>query len=257
MIDSHAHLLPEYFRDDEIEGVLERAREAGVSAVVNVGTRLDDSAQAIALAAARPEVWATAGVHPHEAAALTADALVRLRELLRQPRVVAVGECGLDYHYDHAPRDVQREALRLQVRLARECGLPLVLHNRDSDDDLVTILTEEGAEEVGGVVHAFSTSVDTAKRCLDLGFHLGFGGMITFAKADNVRAALAATPLERLLLETDAPYLTPVPHRGSRNEPARVAIVAARAALERGVDLEGIAEATAANTRRLFRLPAA
>ena len=260
LIDSHAHLLAEYYDADETAAALARARADGVVALVDVATDLDDGAEVMALAEREADVWATVGVHPHEARVFAergADAVVaELRARAGHPRVVAIGECGLDYHYDHSPRDVQRQALRLQVRLARELGRPLVLHNRESDDDLLAILREEGAAEAGGVVHAFSTTEEVARACLELGFHLGFGGMITFKKADEIRRALKVTPLDRLLLETDSPYLTPAPHRGQRNEPARVRLVCERAAHELGIAVDEVATRTTANARRLFGLTA-
>ena len=251
--DSHAHLLERYY-PGEVEATLARARAAGVAIILNVGTTVAESAEAAALAERNDDVWATAGVHPHEARDLDAAALERLRELLARPRVVAVGECGLDYHYDLSPREVQREALRTQIRLAREVKKPLVLHNRESDQDLLAILREEGAAEAGGVLHCFTAGPEAARQALDLGFHLGFGGILTFKNADEVRAALKLCPLDRVLLETDCPYLTPIPHRGKRNEPAYVALVLAKVAEITGLTPEHLAEATSANTRRLLRI---
>jgi TatD DNase family protein len=253
-VDTHAHLSRAYFGPDEIAAVLGRARAAGVAAVIDVGTGLADSREAIERAAGDPFLRAAAGFHPHEAKDLDDAAFAALSRLAADDRVVAVGECGLDYHYDHSPREAQRAALRRQIGLARAVKKPLVLHNRESDADLLVILAEEGAREAGGVVHAFSSGVATAAKLLDLGFHLGFGGMITFKNADDVRRALAATPLDRILLETDSPYLTPVPHRGQRNEPARVALVAERAAVELKRPAGEVAAATTANAARLFGL---
>jgi len=258
LIDTHAHLLAEHFTVAEADAALTRARAAGVGAVLNCATKLADFDEVVALAQRHPDVWAALGVHPDDASEIAGDpdaALATVARHAASPRVVAVGECGLDYHYDHSPREQQREALRLQIRLARTLGKPLVIHNRASDADLVQILDEEGAGEVGGVVHAFSTTTAIAERVLELGMHLGFGGMITFKRADEVRAALRATPLDRLLLETDTPYLTPAPHRGQRNEPAHVGLVAARAALELARPVAAVAAQTTANARRLFGLP--
>lgn len=259
MIDTHAHLLREYYPDGAVSEVLSRGRAAGVTDVVQCATRSGDWDEVVALAVGEPDVWAAVGVHPHDASELFPDPrplLRRLRELLRLPRVVAVGECGLDYHYDHSPREQQREALRLHIRLAIELKKPLVLHNRESDDDLVSILQEEGAGRVGGVVHAFAAGEAIARRCLDLGFHLGFGGMVTFKTADPIRATLRSTPIDRILLETDSPYLTPAPHRGQRNEPAYVSLVARRVAAELRVAPEEVVSRTTANARRLFGLVA-
>jgi len=241
--DNHCHL------DDERLGpaALEGAREAGVERIVTIGTDAARSAAAIELAAAHDGVWATVGLHPHDAVQ-GVDGIVGL---LDRPGVVAVGECGLDYHYDHSPREVQREAFAAQVALAHERDLTLVIHTREAWDDTFAILAAEGVPE-RTVLHCFTGGPEEAKRCLDLGAFLSFSGIVTFKQADDVRAAAALCPLDRLLVETDAPYLAPEPHRGRLNRPALVPVVGARLAEVKGVPVEVVAEATWANAEAAF-----
>jgi TatD DNase family protein len=208
----------------------------------------------VTIAAAEPDVHATVGVHPHEAASVTDATIDALEALSRAPRVVAIGETGLDYHYEHSPRAAQREAFARFIQLARRRGLPLSVHLRNADDDAVEVLRGEGADAVGGVIHCFSSDVDAARRFLDLGFHISFSGIVTFKTADELRAAARLVPRDRLLIETDAPFLAPIPFRGRRNEPALVLKTAALLAEVRGEPLPDLAAATSANTRRLFAL---
>jgi TatD DNase family protein len=257
MIDSHCHLDDGYFAAGRNE-VLGRARAAGVTAFVCVGVGRGTGAaeDAVALAAAEPDVFAAVGVHPHDAATTTEDDWMALDRLTRAARVVGVGETGLDYHYEHSPRDVQQRSYRRSIALARAINLPVISHVRDAHADAADILAEE-APPAGGVIHCFTGGVAEARAYLDLGHHLSFSGILTFKNAGNVREAAAFAPLERILVETDAPYLAPIPHRGARNEPAfMVETLAALAAL-RGLPPAEIDRATSENTRRLFRLPAA
>lgn len=252
MIDSHAHLTDERFAG-EVEPVMVRARAAGVEAVVTIGTDLADSRAALDLAGRFDDLWATAGVHPHAASTADAAALDELRSLAARPRVVAIGETGLDYHYDFSPREAQRAAFAWQLRLARELELPVIVHAREADADLAAMIAEHG-REVRGVLHSFSSGPDLLARALDLGWYASFAGMITFRSwtdLDSVRAV----PADRLLVETDSPYLTPVPHRGKRNEPCHVPLVAARAAEIRGVPVEELSAAVTRNARRFYALP--
>lgn len=253
LVDTHAHIASEPFKDD-LDAVLGRAVEAGVGAVVCVGDTLDSSRDAIALAAREPAVWATAGIHPHHAHEAPAGWESRLRELLAQPRVVAVGEVGLDFHYDFAPRDVQEEVFRRQIRIAVELGLPLVIHSREAGEEVLRILREEQGHRAGGVLHCFWGDRRTAMEALELGFYLGVGGPVTFKSSQELRDVLAGLPLDRLVVETDSPYLAPVPHRGKRNEPAFVVESARALAQLKGVSLEELADVTTENARRLFRL---
>lgn len=246
LVDSHCHLD----MLDEPRAALEEALRAGVEGVIAVGIDLASSAAAVAAASASPRVWAAVGVHPHEAASLDGPALARLEELARRPRVVAVGECGLDYYRDRAPRDRQREAFVAQVALARRLGLPLVVHVREAADDAFAILTRE-AVGVPVVLHCFSLP-DRLEECLARGWYLGFAGNVTFRNAGDLRAAAARVPADRLLVETDAPFLAPVPQRGRRNRPAWLVHTAALLAEVRGESPEALAAATTANAGRVF-----
>ena len=246
-VDSHCHLP--YQGLDDVEAVVAAARAAGVGRLVTVGTDAAQSAAAIAVASQHEGVWATVGLHPHDAR-LGVDSIV---SLLDRPGVVAVGECGLDYHYDHSPRDAQRHAFAAQIRLAHQHGLALVVHTREAWDDTFAILAAEG---VPGrtVFHCFTGGEHEARRALDAGAFLSFSGIVTFKGADDVRAAAAACPLDRLLVETDAPYLAPVPHRGRPNQPAFVPLVGAAVAAVKGVDPGAVEEATWATTAAVFGL---
>jgi len=255
LIDSHVH-LDDLRYDTDRENVLQRAEAAGVEAMITIGCDLATSRAAVALADAHPQVFATIGVHPHEAKEIKDGWYEAFRSLARQPKVVAYGEIGLDYHYDHSPREVQRERFREQIYLARELNLPLIIHTREAQDDTVTILREEGAGDVGGVFHCFSGDAWLAKGALDMGFYLSFSGVLTFKNATMLRDIAKTVPLDRLMVETDCPYLTSVPYRGKRNEPAYVQYVAKTLADVRGNgSLESLARATVDNTKRLFRIP--
>ena len=250
LIDSHAHLdFPQF--DDDREAVIERAREAGLVAVLNVGTDLASSRAAVALAEIYDFIYAAVGIHPHDAETATAAALDELRTLARHPKVVAVGEIGLDYYRDLSPRPVQRRALADQLALATELGLPVVIHSREAHDDVLAALREwEGT----GVLHSYSAGPERLDEVMGLGFYVSISGPVTFPKSNRLRQAAAAVPLERLLVETDCPYLTPVPHRGRQNEPAYVRYVAQAVASARGMPIETVAEATSDNACRLFGL---
>src|SRR3954447_22513734 len=255
MIDSHCHLDGAYY-GEERAGVLARARQAGVTAFVCVGVGRGTAAaeEAVAIAAAEPDVFATVGVHPHDAAEVTDEHWATFERLARAPRVVGIGETGLDYHYDHAPRDLQQLAYRRSIALARAAGVPVVSHVRDAHADAATILGEEAAG-LGGVIHCFTGGVAEARAYLDLGQHLSFSGIVTFKNAANIREAAAFAPLDRILIETDAPYLAPVPHRGRKNEPAYIAETLSALAAVRGLPAAEVDAATSANARRLFGLP--
>jgi TatD DNase family protein len=243
--DSHCHVPHEGVGLDAIAD----ARRAGVERLVTVGTDAAQSRAAIDAAAAHDGVWATVGLHPHDAS----NGVDTIVDLLDAPRVVAVGECGLDYHYDHSPRAQQREAFAAQIQFAHERDLALVVHTREAWDDTFAILSAHGVPD-RTVFHCFTGGPDEARRCLDLGALLSFSGIVTFKAADDVRAAAALTPLDRLLVETDAPYLAPVPHRGKRNMPAWVPDVGAGVARVKDVDVDTVAAATWDNAERVFRL---
>lgn len=256
LIDSHVHLDdPRY--DHDRDEVFRRARAAGVEALITIGCDLATSRSAVALAEAYPPVFAAIGVHPHASKEMLEDWYEAFRSLSQRPKVVAYGEIGLDYHYDHSPREVQRQRFREQIQLARELRLPLVIHTREAQEDTVTILREEGAADVGGVFHCFSGDAWLARDALDLGFYLSFSGILTFNNATTLREIVKTVPLDRILVETDCPYLTPVPRRGMRNEPAFVQHVAQTLAkvLTDSQSFESIARATVQNTKRLFKIP--
>jgi TatD DNase family protein len=236
--DAHCHITAE---------VLDEARAAGVTRLITVGTDLASSQAAIALASAHDGVWATAGVHPHDAK----DGIDGIEELLGD--VVAVGECGLDYHYEHSPRDVQREIFAAQIGLAHEHDLALVIHAREAWDDTFAVLASEGVPD-RTVFHCFTGGPDEAERCLALGAALSFSGIVTFKTAGEVREAAVLCPLDRMMVETDSPYLAPVPHRGARNQPAWVPLVGAAVAETKGLPIEEVARATTATAERIFRL---
>jgi TatD DNase family protein len=244
-VDSHCHLEP----GPGVDEVVAEAGAAGVVGLVNVGTDVASSAKAIEVASARHGVWATAGVHPHDAA----GGIDGLADLLERPGVVAVGECGLDYHYDHSPRPVQREVFAAQVALAAEWGLPLVVHSREAWDDTLDILGAQARPEVV-VLHCFTGGPTEARRCLDLGAYLSFSGIVSFKGAPEVRDAAALCPSDRYLVETDSPYLAPVPHRGRSNRPAWVPLVGEAVAAARGTAPEEVAGQSTANAVRALGL---
>ena len=257
LIDTHVHLDdPRY--DPDREAVFQRAEEAGVEAFITIGCDLATSTSAVQLATERPNVYATVGVHPHEVKQIEPHWYEELRQLAQQPKVVAFGEIGLDYHYDHSPRDVQRQQFREQVALAKSLNLPLVIHTREAQEDTMTILREEHAESVGGVIHCFSGDPWLAKEALDLGFYLSFSGIITFRSATILRDIIRTVPDDRILIETDAPYLTPIPFRGKRNESAYVKYVAEQIAELKYADastgLAQVSELTTNNAKRLFKI---
>jgi TatD DNase family protein len=251
LIDSHCHLTDERLAP-EAPAIVERARAAGVEGMVTVGTRPEDWDAALDVAASLPGVFASLGVHPHTADRATPETLAELEARLAGARVVAVGETGLDYHYDKAPREAQRAGFARHLELGRRMGLPVIVHTRDADDDTAAILREAG-QGTTGVLHCFTGGPVLMETALELGWYVSFAGMITFARyadADLVRAV----PADRILVETDSPYLAPAPHRGRRNEPAYVAEVARHAATLRGEDPAALAAATFRNAVRLYGL---
>lgn len=248
LIDSHAHLnFPQF--DADREAVIARARKAGLVAILNVGTDLASSRAAVKLAEKYDFLYAAVGVHPHDARTLTPTVLDELRRLARHPKVVAIGEVGLDYYRDLSPRPMQQWAFADQLALAAELGLPVVVHSREAHDDVLATL--QGWDGVG-VLHSYSAGPERLEEVLELGFYIGISGPVTFPKANRLRAVAAAVPLDRLLVETDCPYLTPVPHRGRRNEPAYVQYVVEAVARARETSPKAVARATADNARRLF-----
>lgn len=257
-IDSHAHIDgPEY--DGDREEVLQRARDAGVQLILNVGTGDPHSGaleRAVALSAQQNSVYAAIGTHPHDAKLYDDAADRRIKNLVKEnPRVIAWGEVGLDFHYDNSPREVQAEVFRRQLRSATDCNVPVIIHTREADAETIEILRSEyHGTTRGGIMHCFGGSLALAETAMELGFLISFSGNITFKKAQEIRDVAARVPLERLLIETDCPYLTPVPYRGRRNEPARVVEVARALAELHGVEVERISAATTKNFAQLFEL---
>jgi len=252
LIDSHCHL--DYFTPMELPLVLERAHAAGVGEMVTIGTTMAQSAKLPAITEAFPDLWCTVGVHPHHAAEAPIPTPEVLAEMTRHPRVIGIGESGLDYFYDRSPRDVQAENFRANIRGARLAGVPLAIHARDADDDIATILRDE--IDRGGafafLLHCFSSTRALAEAALDLGGFISFSGILTFPRSNELREIARDVPLDRLLVETDSPYLAPVPFRGKRNEPGYVAHTARVLADLRGMTAEALAELTTTNFRRLF-----
>lgn len=251
LIDSHCHLdFDELARDEA--GVLARARTAGVAGFLTIGTRLDQFERVRAIAERHGNVWCSVGVHPHEAKEEGQRTPGRLIEATRHPKVVGIGETGLDFYYEHSPREQQAESFRTHIAAARETGLPLIVHTRDADDETGAILEEEHARGAfQGLLHCFSSGPEIARRALGLGLYVSISGIVTFKAADQLRSIVRDIPLDRLLVETDAPYLAPVPRRGKTNEPAYVAHTAAKVAELKGI---GVAELAAATTDNFFRL---
>jgi TatD DNase family protein len=249
-VDSHCHLDDERFADD-LDAVLDRAAAAGVTRILTIGTgdgppEID---RAVSLADRYPQVYASIGVHPHDAAKVTPQTYDDLRALAGHAKVIAFGEIGLDYHYDFSPREIQREVFIEQLKLARAVGMPITIHTREAWEDTMTVLREHWQGE--GVLHCFTGDPAQAREALDMGFHLSYGGVVTFKTADHVRESARITPDDRLLIETDAPYLAPIPYRGKRNEPAMMIETARKLAEVRGTTAEAIAALTTTNFERL------
>jgi TatD DNase family protein len=255
MVDSHCHIdMPQF--DADRDEVVARARAAGLAEMLVVGEVDEGAALARSLRVAESYgLPATAGVHPHQARRAAEATWDEIQGLAREGRIVAIGEIGLDFHYDYSPRDTQRAVFRRQIRLAREAGLPIVVHTREADDETAAILEDEGARETGGVIHCFTGGHELARRALALGFLISFSGILAFPRSDVIQQVAAQVPEDRLLVETDAPFLAPPPHRGKRNEPAFVVEVARKLASLRGASEQAIGEAARRNYARLFRRP--
>jgi TatD DNase family protein len=255
LIDTHCHLDGQYFPDGP-QGPIDRAMAAGVAGfmVIGVGKTMQHARDAIAIAKAYPSnVTAAVGIHPHDASTFDSAAESELNALGRAPEVSAIGEAGLDYHYDNSPRDVQRDVFARAISLAKQIGKPLVVHTRSAAADTLDLLASEGARDFGGIIHCFSEDRAFANRALDLGFYISFSGIVTFKNATSIHDAAASVPLDRLLVETDSPYLAPIPFRGKPCEPAMLLHTARRVAELRGMTLEALACATTANAERLLR----
>ena len=255
LIDSHAHIQGKEYADER-EAIIARACQAGVEKIIAVGGAGDmtSNAEAVALAESFPNIYATVGMHPHDAKDVGAKHLAKLKELAAHLKVVAVGETGLDYYYSHSPHDVQRRVFGQFIQMARETDLPIVVHERDAAQEAAELLRSEGSGKLRGVIHCFTGNYEAACAYLDLGFYLSFTGIITFKNAEPLREVVQKVPLERMLVETDSPFLTPAPHRGKRNEPAYVRFVAGTIAEIKGITLEKVAQVTTKNVQNLFKI---
>src|SRR5215471_12141289 len=255
LIDSHAHIQGAMYAA-EVDEVIKRAEKAGVEKIIVVGGagELSSNQAAVALAERYENLYATVGMHPHDAKDVGEEELKELRTLTTRHKVVAVGETGLDFYYNHSPHDIQREIFVRFINLAQETGLPLVVHERDAHKDVAELLRREGTGKIRGVIHCFTGDYEAARNYLDLGFYLSFTGIITFKNAQPLREVVGKIPLERLFVETDSPYLTPVPHRGKRNEPANVRFVADTIARVKSVSVEEVAQQTTDNVSNLFQI---
>ncbi|MBB6455232.1 TatD DNase family protein [Salirhabdus euzebyi] len=253
LFDTHVHLNADQFMEDRDE-VIKRAQEAGVTYMVVVGFDRKTIPLAIEIAESYDFIYAAVGWHPVDAIDMKEEDLLWIEELSSHPKVVAIGEMGLDYHWDKSPQDIQKEVFRKQIALAKKVNLPIIIHNREAAEDIVTILQEENASEVGGILHCFSSTPEIAKKCLDMNFHISLGGPVTFKNAKEPKEVAKIVPMNRLLIETDCPFLAPHPYRGKRNEPAFVKLVADQIAELKDVSVEEISKKTTENALELFRI---
>lgn len=251
LFDTHVHLNAEQYNED-LEEVIERAQNEGVTHMLVVGFDRPTIEKAMELTNKYEFIYACIGWHPVDAIDMTDEDLMWIEGLSAHPKVVAIGEMGLDYHWDKSPKDIQQEVFRKQIRLAKKVKLPIVIHNREATADIVEILKEEHAEEVGGIMHCFSGSPEIAKECMKMNFYISLGGPVTFKNAKKPKEVAAEIPLDKLLIETDCPYLAPHPYRGKRNEPAYVKLVAEEIAEIKGIPFEEVAKITSQNAKKLF-----
>lgn len=253
LYDSHVHLDEECYTEDQT-AVIERAFAAGIFGMINIGSDMASSAHSVALADRYPTIYAAVGVHPHEAEKMVEEDFRQLAAWTNHPKVVAIGEIGLDYFYDYSPRDVQKQAFIRQLALARDVKKPVIIHERDAHGDFMTLLRREG-QGLTGIVHCYSGSLEMAKELISRGFYLGIGGSVTFKNSKKLRQIVTTVDLSHLVVETDCPYLTPVPYRGKRNEPAYVRLVAQKIAELKAVDEATVAAATMQNLHTLLKIP--
>ena len=253
IFDTHAHYDDDAFQADR-EELLDSLKAAGIGTVMNVGASIASTKTTLALAERYPFVYAAVGVHPSETAELDEERMRWLEEMCACPKVAAVGEIGLDYHWDEPDRETQKRWFREQIRLARRAKLPVIVHSRDAAKDTMDIIKEENAAEAGGVIHCFSYGVEIAREYLDMGFYLGIGGVLTFKNAKKLKEVVAYMPMDRLLLETDCPYMAPTPHRGERNSSLYLPLVVKAVSEIKGIPEEDVVAVTEANARRMYRL---
>ena len=251
LFDTHAHLNAEEYKED-LDEVISRALEAGVTNMVVVGFDRPTIEKAMELVDRYDFLYASVGWHPVDAIDMTEEDLVWIEELAAHPKVVALGEMGLDYHWDKSPKEIQKIVFRKQIQLARKVHLPIIIHNREATADIIEILKEEKADEVGGIMHCFSGSPEIARECVNMNFYISLGGPVTFKNAKRPKEVAAEIPLDKLLIETDCPYLTPHPYRGKRNEPSYVKLVAEQIAEIKGITYEEVAEVTSKNAKKFF-----
>lgn len=253
LFDTHVHLNARQFEEDR-EEVIKRAFDAGVTHMVVVGFDRETIPLAVEIAEQYDTIYAAVGWHPVDAIDMTEDDLNWIEELSAHPKVVAIGEMGLDYHWDKSPKDVQKEVFRKQIRLAKKVNMPIIIHNREATEDIIAILQEENAKEIGGIMHCYNDTVDFVQACLDMNFYISLGGPVTFKNATDPKEVAAEVPLNRLLIETDAPFLAPHPNRGKRNEPSYVTLVAEKIAELRQISVEELSNITTENARRFFKI---
>ena len=242
--------------ESDVSSVIQRATEAGVSHLITIGTDIEDSRKAIAIAEGHDYIYAAVGIHPHDVKDIAdiEDISETINKLASNKKVVALGETGLDYHYMHSPAKLQQEHFRLEINVAKSMGLPVIVHSREAKEDTLQILKEENIGTTGGVLHCFSGDMEMAEKAMEMGLYISFSGVITFKNARNILDIVKAVPLSRILIETDAPFLTPVPHRGKRNEPAFVRLVAEKIAELKGISLEELGSAVMSNASKLFKI---
>ncbi|BAC12003.1 TatD family hydrolase [Oceanobacillus iheyensis] len=253
LFDTHVHLNARQFKDDR-EETIQRAYDAGVENMVVVGFDRETIPLAIEIAESHPAIYAAVGWHPVDAIDMTEEDLSWIEQLSSHPKVVAIGEMGLDYHWDKSPKEIQKEVFRKQIALAKKVNMPIIIHNREATEDIIKILQEENAKEIGGIMHCYNDSVEYVQDCLDMNFYISLGGPVTFKNAPLPKEVAKEVPLDRLLIETDAPFLAPHPNRGKRNEPAYVRLVAEQIAALREMSVEEIGEITTKNARRFFNI---
>lgn len=253
LVDSHAHLDDSRFDDDRDELICD-LKKNDIDMVLNPGADMASSIKAVSLAQKYDFIYAAVGYHPHDSKDMTEETLDVLKSLTKKDKVVAIGEIGLDYHYDNSPRDIQKKWFREQIRLAKELNLPYIVHDRDAHDDILNIMKEESYDGMTGILHCFSGSVELAKEFIKMGFYISLGGPVTFKNSKKSKLVAKEIPLQHLLIETDSPYLTPVPHRGKRNEPTYVRYVAAEIAAIKGILCKDVATKTGENFKKLFKI---
>ncbi len=252
LVDTHAHLNDEQF-DEDRDQVIKRAKETGIETIINIGFNRETIFTTLELIEQYDFIYGAIGWHPNDAHEMTDDDLQWIEELTTHPKILAIGEIGLDYYWDYAPKDVQQEVFRKQIQMAKKVKLPIIIHDRDAHQDICSILKEEGAGEIGGIMHSFSGSVEMAKECMEMGFYISFSGPVTFKNAKKPKEVATETPLDRILVETDAPFLTPEPFRGKRNESSYVRFVAQKIAELKEMDIEQIEKITTENAKRILR----